>query len=283
MATSEALAAVRLTTDDAEAGLRLSDEAGWNQTADDWRVFIRHGDTIGVKESDGQLIASAAALPYGGEFGFVAMVLVTASWRRRGLANRLVNDCVERLERRGLTPVLDATPAGALVYRQQGFIDLFGLERWQAARVTNIGGGVPAEIQEPALVDRKMLSSLDAQATGGYRDFLLGDFMDREGSRVFVTGDSQGFALVRRGRRADHVGPVVAATPAQGIKLLQAALSAVKGAVYIDVPTVWSEIREWLAERGFTVQRGFSRMARGRSRPFGNPEQLFAVAGPEFG
>ncbi|MGO4839864.1 GNAT family N-acetyltransferase, partial [Rhizobiaceae sp. 2RAB30] len=96
---------------DVEACLRLSDEAGWNQTAEDWGLFLRHGTTIGVRSDDGSLVASAAALPYD-RFGFVSMVLVTAAWRRRGLATGLVDRCVETLTSRGLVPVLDATPAG---------------------------------------------------------------------------------------------------------------------------------------------------------------------------
>jgi len=40
MAASEALAIERLGPGDVAGGLALSDAAGWNQTADDWAVFI---------------------------------------------------------------------------------------------------------------------------------------------------------------------------------------------------------------------------------------------------
>ncbi|HQX61772.1 MAG TPA: hypothetical protein PLT77_21805, partial [Burkholderiaceae bacterium] len=43
----------------------LSDAAGWNQTADDWQLFMQHGKTIGYRHPAGRLVATAAALPYG--------------------------------------------------------------------------------------------------------------------------------------------------------------------------------------------------------------------------
>ena len=64
MASSEALAVDRLASADVDAGLRLSDAARWNQTADDWVFFIEHGEAFGIRETtagDG-LVATAAAL-----------------------------------------------------------------------------------------------------------------------------------------------------------------------------------------------------------------------------
>jgi GNAT superfamily N-acetyltransferase len=283
MAGSDTLAQVRLTPDDIPAALALSDEAGWNQTADDWRLFIERGNTIGVREAKGKLVASAAALPYEREFGFVAMVLVTAAWRRQGLATRLLNQCVDHLHKQDMIPVLDATPAGAMVYRQQGFSDLFALQRWQSDGSTLPLQDAARSIRKARRADREAVIAMDASATGAARAAVIGDFMSREGSQTFMSETGSGFLLVRRGRRACQIGPVVAAGSAEAAQLLAAALSAVNGPAFIDVPVIWTGLRRWLAERGFTIQRDFSRMALGRHRPFGHPDRLFAVAGPEFG
>ena len=45
MAPSEALTLVVLGPADAPDGLALSEAAGWNQTAEDWRLFSRTGVT----------------------------------------------------------------------------------------------------------------------------------------------------------------------------------------------------------------------------------------------
>ena len=49
--------------DDAEA---LVAEAGWNQTAADWRIFLELGAVYAVRNSAGRVIATAATLSYGG-------------------------------------------------------------------------------------------------------------------------------------------------------------------------------------------------------------------------
>ena len=280
MAVSEARETVRLTLSDVDACLRLSDEAGWNQTADDWRLFIRHGKTIGMKNDDGTLVASAAALPYD-RFGFVSMVLVTAAWRRRGLATKLVDLCVEELKARGLTPVLDATPAGALVYRQQGFVGLFQLDRWQRDTVSD--NPAAKDVTSAGTDKLDLLCALDLEANGADRTFLLGDFLARPASRAFLGSGRSGFIIARSGRRAMQIGPLVAASSTEAMRLLASALAAIRSAVFIDVPSVWKDVADWLVSRGFTRQRSFTRMAHGHSTPFGRPDRLFAVAGPEFG
>jgi ABC-type nitrate/sulfonate/bicarbonate transport system ATPase subunit len=43
--------------------------AGWNQTQDDWRVFLKEGRVLAFRDG-GHVIATAATLPYGGRFGW---------------------------------------------------------------------------------------------------------------------------------------------------------------------------------------------------------------------
>lgn len=274
MAASEAGPIERLGAGDLDACMALSLEAGWNQTADDWRHFIREGRTFGTRAPGGRLIASAAALPYDGPFGFVSMVLVTADWRRRGLATRLVDRCVEELQARSLVPVLDATAAGAEVYRKQGFVHQFGFDRWQ--------GTLPAAradaVAQPA---GELVRALDAAAAGAGRARLMDDFLGRRGT--IAIGGGNGFALARAGRRATQAGPVVADDERAALGLVERLFAALSGLVFIDVPQAWRGIGDWLKARGFEIQRSFARMALGRAEPFGLPARQFAVAGPEFG
>ena len=119
----------RLTAEDAPAGLLLSTEAHWNQNEADWRFFLDQGHVFGVRDGDGRLIASAALLPYTSGNAWISMVLVTANWRRRGLATRMVDACLAEAAKQGLTTWLDATPAGATVYGPLGFTPTLELRR----------------------------------------------------------------------------------------------------------------------------------------------------------
>lgn len=274
MAASEAGPIEPLGAGDLDTCMALSIEAGWNQTADDWRHFIREGRSFGNRAPDGRLVASAAALPYDGPFGFVSMVLVTADWRRRGLATRLVDRCVEELQVRGLVPVLDATAAGAEVYRKQGFVDQFGFDRWQ--------GMLPvAKAAAEAAPGADRIRALDTEAAGAGRARLMDDFLGRDGT--IAVGDGNGFALARAGRRAIQAGPIVANDETAALGFIDRLFAALTGFVFIDVPQAWRRIGDWLKARGFEIQRSFTRMALGRAEPFGLPARQFAVAGPEFG
>ena len=118
--------------------LALSNEANWNQVADDWAMMITAGEAIGFQDASGRLIASALTLPYGDQFGWISMVIVTQLHQKQGLATRLLNSCIQRLEDKHLVPLLDATSAGENVYRPLGFLPHFGFERWEHEAVENI-------------------------------------------------------------------------------------------------------------------------------------------------
>ena len=277
----------RLVAADAAGGLALSAAAGWNQTADDWALFIERGHAFGWRDAAGRLVATAAALPYGGGLGWISMVLVAPVHRHHGLATRLMARCVEALQRDGIRPVLDATPAGAPVYRRIGFEPGFELERWEGK------GGLhdedasvdpAAETPRPAgLRDADAITRLDAVSTGLGRGWLLQAFLSRPTTRAWLSRAGDGFVIARAGHRATQVGPLVAPDEARALALLRAALAAVSGPAFLDVPVHWTAIADGLDRRGFRRQRPFVRMALGQAQTLAVPPHLFVLAGPEFG
>ncbi|MEO6030609.1 MAG: GNAT family N-acetyltransferase [Burkholderiaceae bacterium] len=290
MVVSEAPPRVALTRADAPGGVALSDAAGWNQTLDDWRVFIERGRVVGCHAGSGELVASAAALPYDGALGWVAMVLVAPAWRHRGLASALLGDCTRSLRAARITPMLDATPAGAPIYRRLGFRDGFELDRWQgvataaSTEVVDVAGSVVIpDARAAGLDDLDALVALDAHAQGVERRFLLHDFLVRAGSAAWIGDDDRGFVVARRGRRATQIGPLIATNPHRAISLLGMALAHTRGPVFVDVPRRAAGLAEWLGKRGFTRQRPFVRMALGDTPALALHDTSFALAGPEFG
>ena len=295
MAASEALSLVALTLADVAGGMLLSAGAGWNQTPGDWAFFIEHGHAIGFKTASGLLVATAAALAYGGGFGWVSMVLVSPDWRHRGLASLLVDSCVKRLQALHVTPVLDATPAGQPVYRHLGFKVGFEFERWEGTLVPDLAASThgadasaidapdPGPVRIADRSDLDTIAGLDQAATGIGRRALLQDMLARPGTAAWLARDGSGFAMVRAGHRAAQLGPLAAADPAQAIALLGNALRARTGALFLDVPLRWRELAAWLEQRGFARQRPFARMALGAAAPFACGDRQFALVGPEFG
>jgi GNAT superfamily N-acetyltransferase len=261
--------------------MALSAEAGWNQLPDDWSLFLDHGKVFALLGEDGQPVATGATLPYSGGFAWIGMVLVATSHRRQGLGTRILEACIREVQSKGLTPVLDATPAGETVYRPLGFESQLGLSRWQGR--SGGAGKIRSGLRPLRESDIPVLVASDASAFGAERPFLLNDLFRRAPQLALATEDGMGFVLARPGRIATQLGPVIAQTEGQAGELLRAALDLVDGPVFIDVFDAHTQLALALKERGFSIQRPFLRMAQSRSTPFGDPRRLFTAVGPEFG
>ena len=306
-ALPEGLIAAPLAAADASAAVSLSAEAGWNQTAADWRLMIALGEATGVRDAGGGLAASALVLPFEGPFAWISMVLVTAVYRRRGIATALMAHCMARLDVLGLVPVLDATDAGRRVYAPLGFEPVHGLHRLRAERVTKVAPHPDVPVRSIGECDWAAVAELDRRAFGAGRMALLRHLGARQPMRAMVaTGPAEavagaggaaagpsaietgpdgiaGFVLAREGREALQIGPVVAKDVGTAVALTAAALAGAGGPVCIDAIEGHGAYAAWLADAGFVTQRGFTRMILGRRAPFGDPGLVCAAAGPELG
>ncbi len=274
MDDTEHLPVVQLDARDAPDGLLLSAEAHWNQNEEDWRFFLNKGAVFGVRDRGGRLVATAALLPYTDSDAWISMVLVTESFRRRGLATRLVDSCINTATKLGLTSWLDATPAGATVYGPLGFTPTLQLRRLKLANPTGSGG--------TRLAAGKLDEFLtcDIAAMGFDRGALLEELSGRPASRLLSNGNAM--ALVRGGRTARHIGPLFARTPAHALAMVHDIAASENGPILIDAIASQSAFIDGLTAGGWTVERPFQRMRFGRAMTQAG-ELPFAVAGPEFG
>jgi len=268
----------------------LVQEAGWNQLAADWRIFLELGTVHAVRDSGHRVIATAATLVYGGRFAWISMVLVEGGYRRRGLATQLLRRCIDDLTGRGLVPVLDATPAGRTVYVPFGFQDSWGFSRFVAAAPLRSERAPPTPngivIRPIGDADLPRLCGYDARVFGADRSGLLRRLRGRlPGAELGAWRGDQivGFVLGRDGRAAAQLGPLVAEDEATATALLGVALVRTQGPIYVDLADSKSALQRWLRDRGFAPQRPFMRMIYGRAARFDDCARTMAVAGPELG
>lgn len=252
--------------------LALSSSAGWNQNEADWRLMLGMGHGWGISLPDGTLAASTLVLPYGKDFAWVSMVLVLPEHRRKGYASRLLRVALADLESRGLTAVLDATPAGREVYRQEGFRDTWGFKRYAMSNRLEARSAMRPLREE----DWRWVLALDAQAFGASREMLLRSLAQRLPEAALVV-EGRGFILGREGREARQIGPLIAADREAAMSLLCAGLAAVQPPVYLDL------VERLPAPPGSVFQRPFTRMVHGSQPAPGNEKLVFLVAGPELG
>ena len=76
----------RLAASEVPAALELSEEAGWNQTVDDWRMLIDLApEGCLAIEVDGELATTTTLLCYGRRLAWIGMVLTKTILSRTGL------------------------------------------------------------------------------------------------------------------------------------------------------------------------------------------------------
>lgn len=266
---------------DAEA---LVAEAGWNQVAADLRMFLDFGTVYAVRDG-ARVIATTATLPYG-RCAWISMVLVASGYRRLGLATRLLHRCIADVKAAGLMPVLDATPAGRMVYAPLGFQGAWSFTRL-ASQQTTIKPPPTSIVARP--IDNSgwpALCAYDAAVFSADRSKILARMRGRlPPANLYAERDGRitGMLLGRDGRTASHLGPLIAEDDATAMALLGQALGHIAGPVYIDLADAKTKIRNWLETCGFSSQRPFTRMLLGRSQSFDDVARTFAVIGPEFG
>src|SRR5579864_5810973 len=122
----------RLAASDLPAALELSEQAGWNQTADDWRMLIDLApEGCLAIEVNGELAATTTLLCYGQRLAWIGMVLTKKSYRGLGFARRLLTQALTLADEAAIETVkLDATDQGQPLYEKMGFRSEQAVERW---------------------------------------------------------------------------------------------------------------------------------------------------------
>lgn len=272
-----------LDPSEASAGLRLSTLAGWNQSEVDWEFLLKHGWVMCVSSPD-QVLGSVVVLRYPPGIGWIGMVLVDPEWQGRGIGKRLLYEAAAYCEEAGLIPGLDATPMGQQVYKRFGFVDVGELVRMR--RVERRGDSVKSGSLERESEPGETGYAWDQLGFGHERAFVLQwlekTYPDLCVSRIGADGELDAVAWGRRGRTAVHIGPLMARSQESAESLVSDFLESQEAAWIIDVPVRHTRFVGWLHSQGFEVERGFTRMMRGRfGMDFRNDQ--FAVAGPELG
>lgn len=275
-----------MTHSDLALGLRLCRACQWNQVADDWRCFLDFdGAGCRLAAQDDAVVGTVAFLRYGG-FGWIAMMLVDPGTRRAGIGSRLLESALGEL-RDEPSIRLDATPAGEPLYRRYGFTDEYPLARTKILVTpeqfrpshNHVHRMEPAELPEVFVRDRVVF--------GADRSVLLASFFQRAPELAWVARDGAslaGYCLGRPGHLYCQLGPIVAEDLETARELVSHSLSGQHGRrIAIDVPKYAAEWTRWMESAGFEVERPFLRMCRGANASPGLPDQVFGIAGPEFG
>lgn len=281
-----------------EAGIPFAMElkaiAGWNQTEQDWRRYIRlEPEGCFLAYIDGEPAGTGTALAYGG-VGWIGMILVHPDKRRFGIGTAMLRRTIGYLRDRGVRSVkLDATPMGKKVYIPLGFVDEYDVRRYEsppdfipqaiAAGGENGHEAAPLEASQLAA-----FAAYDAEVFGVPRPAVLEALCADNPGLSFGLRDTRGhivgYALARRGSDAIQVGPWAANGPTEAETLFRAILSSAGDSrLFLDVPETNPDGLALMEKYGFRIQRGFCRMYLGENRHPGTPGRVYATSGAEKG
>lgn len=275
-----------MTAADIPLGMRLKQEAGWNQTREDWERFLQLSPSGSfVASVDGIDLGTVCTFTFD-DIGWIAMMLVDSRSRGQGVGKALMSHAIAHLENQGVTSIrLDATQLGRPVYLKLGFTDQFELNRY-AGSLPLVQMGFLQDVKDITDKDWDQVIALDTTLMSTPRGSLLKALAAQEGTITVMVqnhGQVTGFLFIRPGANATFIGPCVAATPEAGHTLLGWAMMVCSGQeVIIDIPASHYHANQWARSSGLSVQRPLMRMCRGKDVRE-NVSTLWASSGPEKG
>lgn len=259
---------------------------GWNQTEADWdRLLALAPGGCFVAESTGVAVGTVTTTSYGSHLGWIGMLLVHPEQRRQGMGGALLQQAVQHLQGTGVACIgLDATPAGRPLYASAGFGPVWELARWQGDSPPNLQvsmagvearSGIPERLW-PALIE------LDRRAFGVDRPELLRALAaqsDRTAVAADATGRILGFGMMRRGARAQMLGPLVAGNAESAVNILATLCAGLPQKPFLwDIPEPNQAVTQLAESLGFVKQRTLTRMAYGATYPAHDSTLLWAIA-----
>lgn len=202
----------------AASAQRLSTQAGWEQTEEDWLRFTRMKSARAWVWMDGKEVRASFSVASYGEIAWIGMILVDESLRGRGVGKQAFAEAL-RLAQAGGTSVvgLDATSLGEPIYARFGFGVIGPITRWA-------GTLVPRKPANVALGFHESVATFDRQCGMADRRELLEDLARGGGRYLWIEkgGNCRGYAVLRPARTAWHLGPVVAHSEMELALLLDA-------------------------------------------------------------
>ncbi|WP_330633440.1 GNAT family N-acetyltransferase [Halocatena halophila] len=267
-----------LGDDDLAPAMALSTQAGWNQCPADWeRLFELAPDGCFGGYVDGELVATTTVLTFDRAVAWIGMVLVAQPHRQQGFGSTLFERGLSYAREQAAAVGLDATTAGRGLYERQGFRDTHTVERWAGlptAGATNTVTIEPATEIAPVI-------DCDRTAVGPNRTALLNSIFEAHETTVLLAGTQTnplGYVMVRPGRQASQIGPLVAPDASTASALLGAVgHHTAVGDCLLDV--IASEhTNDLLRAHGFERQRVLTRMTHESDDPLLSDPHVWAIA-----
>ncbi|WP_253701465.1 GNAT family N-acetyltransferase [Bacillus sp. FJAT-27445] len=276
-----------LTESDIEGLMALSTSVGWDYDTNEITTILSSGQVFGHKNEKGEIVSSAAIIPYDNKLASVGMVIVHHDYRGKGLGKETTQACIDFVS--GQTAVmLIATPNGKPMYEKMGFNEVGSIHKLVCKKYIPFNGNLSEKLTIEAMQenDFEKVIELDKLAFGdSRRKFLLNRIKQAHQSLIMRDqfGSVCGFGLSILGQVNMIVGPIVAPDFKAAADLTNQLAFHHNGRLRIDIPIDDQLFMDFLEERGFKrASQPPIMILKSQSLPHRN-NNLYAIAAQIFG
>jgi len=259
--------AKKMSSDDFEFAVRLTDTMNWNLTEEDLEFMMRlEPDGCFTLHYNSEKVGIATAISYD-LVGWLGNVIVSENYRRKGGGSLLVKRAIEYLTNKGIKTI------GLYSYLDR--IPFYAKNDFQSGSMFTVlkGRGFSASpkdrVREADEDDTQQIISLDREYFGGSRSKLLELVLLDQSNSCYVCADDEriiGFAVAKVFDDVSEIGPLVCRQGCNdiAIDLLKTHLNRLKSCeVSLCVPEKESGILGLLSHHGFREDFRLARMFRG--------------------
>lgn len=270
-----------------EVLVNWAEEEGWNPGLNDAKIFW---DTdpdgfIGCYYNS-ELIGGGSIVSYNGTFGFMGFFIMKPEFRSKGIGRKLWyyrrNKLIDRLKP-GAIIGMDGVVAMQEFYKKGGFELAFRDERYERLGETF---KIDPDVTSVSENDIKDIMLYDKDCFGYDRPQFMIPWLKQNQSQAFKyqQGDRLcGFAVLRKTRKGNKIGPLFADNAEAAEELYKACLNSAKGEeVYLDIPMVNKQTVELVSKYNAKYVFECARMYYG-SPPEININKVFGITTFELG
>lgn len=236
--------------------IALSASVGWDYDENEIHTIMSVGTIYGHKTEKGEIISSAALIPYGNNLASIGMVIVNEHYRGYGLGKKVMQACISEVPN-NVTIMLAATKEGYPLYEKLGFQSITCIHKLISDNNNSI-----YQIKKNHDYDIVPLTDnhfndvhkLDRRAVGADRKLFLKSRIKQAQQGVVVrakNGDLIGYGLSIEGPIHLILGPIVALNHDIATHIIHHLATSYKGKLRIDVPDGQSSFITYLEQCGF--------------------------------
>ncbi|UOB81853.1 GNAT family N-acetyltransferase (plasmid) [Bacillus sp. ZJS3] len=239
--SKEFIALNRLGIKDIGSLINLSNLVGWDYDESELKTVLSCGHIFGHKNINGEVVSSAAIIPYENKLASLGMVIVNQDYRGLGLGKEIVEACIDKVPINN-SIILISTEEGKPLYERMGFTTVDYIHKFigQNIKYSYIPNKYDLRVESITEKDINEIIELDKEAFGDKRTSLIKNRINQSHDNLIVkdkTNNLKGFGLSIKGPENLILGPIVAPDIEMALFIISKLTKNYSGKIRIDVPS----------------------------------------------